>query len=172
MKNFISLLLILGVLFPSCDKKGGDPPFFLEKINGVYVKSDIGLNVDSLGVPNSYTTDGSFSLKVLGNPVDDTLRYEISEPNAEGLYYTMRLEASGFDKIPNSLPVSIGEGPIPVENIHLSGRNIKSGGTTGTFKSLTTNTFVGDLPRGFYKLYIEMKDGRKFWENIWIYRPD
>ena len=172
MKYFINLLILLGVLFSSCKKNGGDPPFFLEKINGVYIKSTMGFDIDSLGLPDVHSFDNSFSLKVLGNPVDDTLRYEISEPNAEGLYYTMRLEASGFDKIPNSLPVSIGEGPIPVENIHLSGRNIKSGGTTGTFKSLTTNTFVGDLPRGFYKLYIEMKDGRKFWENIWIYRPD
>ncbi|HTO16612.1 MAG TPA: hypothetical protein VLZ83_12635 [Edaphocola sp.] len=172
MKYFIGFIFLIGVLFSSCNKKGGDSPFFFEKIKGVYIKSETGWIVDSLGVPDSYGTDNSFTLKVLGNPVDDTLRFQASEPSAEELYYTLRLEVAGFDNMPYSLPSYIGTGVIPVENVHLSAGSVKWFGSGGSNNIESVKVYVGDLPRGFYKLYIEMKDGRKFWENVWIYRPE
>lgn len=176
MKRILILgLLVCLVMSLSCKKNGGDPPTFWESIDGVYIRDSTGTVIDSLGTPNVLTEDSVFKFNIYSNPCSDTLKFDVlTNPNEEFVSYSSKIYTAEFKNLPATLPPSIGEGNIPVENAHINGAfAVKESGITGVAggTSIASYWIVSDLPRGFYKLEIKVENGKTYWENIWIYRP-
>lgn len=170
MKRILILGLLVCFALVSCEKK---ITAYWETVEGVYIKDTTGTIIDSMGTPNVFTEDSMFALNVYPNPCKGQLKYNTIVKTSSDYSYTVRLYPAEFKSLPANMPSAVGEGSIPVENMHLNGAfsvlDFGQGGSGGA--NVTTTADIGHLPRGFYKLVLTFDNGKEYWDNVWIYWP-
>lgn len=90
------------------------------------------------------------------------------------VYVNWSLYRANFDNLSEHLPDSMGNGAIPVENLHINSADdltISNSYGLAVGESIASGVSVSELPIGFYKLRFEMNNGLIYWDNIWVYRP-
>lgn len=192
MKKHKSLLLLL--LFPlmllACRKKDENSKTPYDKtITGVLFRNTFGEPMNTIGVLDTKTIGEDFEMAIYPTPAYNSMSTIAIINNKVELTLTATLVHVQYPDAPiqfsipgynQSIVVNI-ENEILAGTIALSSsKNIpiaqadSSGiGTPGGYRG--QNVFfdfnVAALPQGFYRVYIETNDGRRYWDNTCIFRP-
>jgi hypothetical protein len=166
-KSALLLTLVLCsflVLFNAC-KKSDDKPHapYKEQITGVSFRMIDASPAGSIGTPDIKTKDNLAEIIVYPNPCINQINVRASaSPGFKKQKINFRLVSAIYkDAPPDAL----------VDNISLAGIVVAEGTSeleAGKYINFQMN--VEQLPRGFYRLYMDTEDGNQYWDNVWITR--
>ncbi len=157
--NRIPLIMVLLCLLlaGSCSKK--DELVYTPLISGVNLRTIDATPAGKEGMPDVHTEDPQVSIVCYPNPVINAFNILITNTKPATTVH-LRLVNALYEHAPANAVI---ENRWLVGSVAINESFPLSQTTMGRF-----SLDVSKLPRGFYKLYIEMDDGGRYWDNIWL----
>lgn len=192
-KILLAVSAVIPLLFASC-KKDDDQTPYPKTIAGVQLTDVNASPVGNIGNPDVNRASDSFSMEIYPTPSSSVLEVYTVIANAVPLTVTAKLVYVSYADAPKTYTLYTGNTvPVTIENTNLAGtvaatlskniglpsidtisggiHGIGNGGITAPSQPVTFQFDVSALPQGFYRVYIETSDGKKFWDNGWVFRP-
>jgi len=172
MKKIFALLLCLPFLIASCKKDKKTP--YDKDITGLQLRDINAAPVQTVGTPDVNTTSDSFDMLIYPIPCSNLMNILITDHYPPSVSLTAKLVYVRYPGAPSSIntPTPKGEVTPVIENESKAGtvamETTLPPAISGRLPMFTLD--VSTLPQGFYRLYIETSDGKKFWDNTWIMR--
>jgi len=191
MKRYKPLLLLL--LFPiallACKKKDEIKTPYDKTITGVLLRNVFGEPMNTIGELDTKTIGEDFEMAIYPTPAYNNMSTIAIINNKVELTLTATLVHVQYPDAPiqfsipgynQSIVVNIENeilaGTIALsssKNIPIAQADTSNVGQPGGYKG--QNVFfdfdVAALPQGFYRVYIETSDGKRYWDNTCIFRP-